>query len=153
MTRDKADLIAGAALVAFGIYVIWNATGMPYVADVGPGHGFFPLWLGIGLVLFASALIFSSITSPADIRKKESASARSLITPLIGWVAVIAAIALFNRIGFLLSFATLTVFLVVVLERRPISLGIAVALGLAAAFHVIFVLALGVSLPKAVWGF
>jgi putative tricarboxylic transport membrane protein len=152
MKRDKANLVAGAALVAFGIYVIWIATGMAYVSDVGPGHGFFPLWLGIGLVFFASALIVSSL-SAADIGKKGSVSERSLITPLIGWLALMAAIVLFNRLGFFLSFAILTVFLIVALERRPISLAIAVALGLAAAFHVVFVLALDVSLPKAVWGF
>lgn len=152
MKRNKANLVAGAALVAFGIYVIWIATGMAYVSDVGPGHGFFPLWLGIGLVLFASALIISSLGA-ADIDKKGSVSERSLIMPLIGWLALMAAIALFNRLGFFLSFAILTVFLIVALERRPITLAIAVALGLAAAFHVVFVLALDVSLPKAVWGF
>lgn len=151
MKRNKANLVAGAALVAFGIYVILIATGMAYVSDVGPGHGFFPLWLGIGLVLFASALIISSLGA-ADI-DKGSVSERSLIMPLIGWLALMAAIALFNRLGFFLSFAILTVFLIVALERRPITLAIAVALGLAAAFHVVFVLALDVSLPKAVWGF
>ncbi len=52
MTRDKGDLIAGAVLAAFGIYVIWVAVKLPYVSDVGPGPGFFPLWLGIGLIAF-----------------------------------------------------------------------------------------------------
>ena len=29
------------------------AAKLAYVSEVGPGPGFFPLWLGIGLVLFA----------------------------------------------------------------------------------------------------
>ena len=60
MKRDKGNLIAGACLAAFGIYVISVASRLPYVSEVGPGPGFFPLWLGIGLVIFASCLMLSS---------------------------------------------------------------------------------------------
>ncbi len=58
MAHDKGDLVAGAVLAAFGIYVIWVAAKLPYVSDVGPGPGFFPLWLGIGMVVFAAGLMF-----------------------------------------------------------------------------------------------
>lgn len=153
MARDKGNLIAGAVVAAFGLYVIWVAAKMPYVSDVGPGHGFFPLWLGIGLVLFASALMLSSFTSAGTDAKNRTKSWQSLIRPLGGWLAVMAAIALLGRIGFVLSFVILTLFLVVVLDRRPILLALGVAVGLALAFHVIFVIALDVSLPKTIWGF
>ena len=53
MTRDIGNLVSGACLVTFGIYVISVAAKLPYIADVGPGPGFFPLWLGIGLVILA----------------------------------------------------------------------------------------------------
>ena len=73
--------------------------------------------------------------------------------PLAGWLAVMVAIALLGKIGFALSFIILTVFLVVALDRRPALLAVGVALGLALTFHLVFVVALDVSLPKAVWGF
>jgi putative tricarboxylic transport membrane protein len=151
MTRDKGDLIAGAVLAAFGAYVIWVAAKLPYVSDVGPGHGFFPLWLGIGLVVFAAGLMFESFTS--SVNKAKSSSWNSMVRPLAGWLAVMVAIALLGRIGFALSFVILTVFLVVALDRRPALLAVGVALGLALTFHLVFVVALDVSLPKAVWGF
>ena len=151
MTRDKGDLVAGAVLAAFGIYVIWVAAKLPYVSDVGPGHGFFPLWLGIGLVVFATGLMFESFTS--SVNKAKSSSWNSMVRPLAGWLAVMVAIALLGKIGFALSFIILTVFLVVALDRRPALLAVGVALGLALTFHLIFVVALDVSLPKAVWGF
>ena len=53
MIRDKGNFISAACLAAFGIYVISVAARLDYVSEVGPGPGFFPLWLGIGLVLFA----------------------------------------------------------------------------------------------------
>jgi len=151
MTRDKDDLIAGAVLAAFGIYVIWVAAKLPYVSDVGPGHGFFPLWLGIGLVVFAAGLMFASFTS--SVNKAKSSSWNSMVRPLGGWLAVMIAIAFLGKIGFVLSFIILTIFLVVALERRPAWLAVGVAVGLAVAFHLVFVVALDVPLPKAVWGF
>src|SRR3990170_7988608 len=116
MRHDKGDLIAGAVLAAFGTYVIWVAAKLPYVSDVGPGHGFFPLWLGIGLVVFAAALMSASFTSSVKAR---SSSWNSMVRPLAGWLAVMIAIALLGKIGFALSFVILTVFLVVALDRRP----------------------------------
>jgi putative tricarboxylic transport membrane protein len=153
MTHDKGDLVAAAVLAAFGIYVIWVAAKLPYVSDVGPGPGFFPAWLGIGMVLFAIGLMFSSFTAAPTKASREPKSWLSLIRPLSGWVAVMAAISLLGRIGFVLSFVILTLFLIIVLDRRPIVLALGIAVGLAVGFHVIFVIALDVSLPKAVWGF
>jgi len=153
MTHDKGDLIAAGVLAGFGIYVIWVAAKLPYVSDVGPGPGFFPIWLGLGMVIFAAGLMSSSLTARARKTDREGKSWRSLIRPLGGWLAVMAAIALLGRIGFVLSFVVLTLFLIVVLDRRSFFLAAGVAVGLAVAFHVIFVLALDVSLPKAVWGF
>ena len=153
MRRDKGNLTAGIVLAGFGLYVISVAVRLPYVSDVGPGPGFFPLWLGIGLVLFASTLIFTSITSLRQGPTKETEAWRLMARSLSGWLALMIAIALLGSIGFVASFIILTIFLTVALERRPALLALGVGAGLAVAFHLIFVVALDVSLPKAVWGF
>jgi putative tricarboxylic transport membrane protein len=153
MACDKGNLAAGVVLAAFGVYVISVAVRLPYVSDVGPGPGFFPLWLGIGLVLFAGTLMLASFTSSTNETKSESQSWRMTMRSLSGWVAVMVAIALLGTIGFVLSFIFLTVFLIVALERRPVLLAVGVGIALAVVFQLIFVIALDVSLPKAVWGF
>ena len=153
MTRDKGNLIAGACLAAFGIYVISVASKLPYVSEVGPGSGFFPLWLGIGLVLLASGLMFASFASSGNRAKNESQSWKTSARALAGWLAMMVAIALLGRIGFALSFVILTMFLIVALDRRSATLAVAVGIGLAVAFHLIFVIALDVSLPVSPWGF
>lgn len=153
MRRDKGNLTAGIVLAGFGLYVISVAVRLPYVSDVGPGPGFFPLWLGIGLVLFASTLIFTSIASLRQGPTKETEAWRLMARSLSGWLALMIAIALLGSIGFVASFIILTIFLIVALERRPALLALGVGVGLAVAFHLIFVVALDVSLPKAVWGF
>jgi hypothetical protein len=66
---------------------------------------------------------------------------------------MMVAIALLGRIGFALSFVVLTIFLIVFLDRRPAWLALGVGVALAVAFHLIFVVALDISLPAAPWGF
>jgi putative tricarboxylic transport membrane protein len=153
MGRDKSDLVAAACLAAFGIYVIYVGSKLSYVSEVGPGPGFFPLWIGIGLLLFGA---YQMVLSYASSRRHAdhdvpiwSGSSRALA----GWLGLAIVIALFRWIGFALGFILLTLFLVVVLNRRPAVLGTVIGAGLALAFYLLFEVALGVSLPKGPWGF
>ena len=153
MKKDKGNLISGACLAAFGLYVISVAAKLPYVSEVGPGPGFFPLWLGIGLMIFASYLMLSSVSVLKKESPSDSSSWQASGRALAGWFALMVAIALFGWIGFSLSFVFLTMFLIVALDRRPLLLSAGVAIGLAVAFHFLFVMALDVSLPVGPWGF
>jgi putative tricarboxylic transport membrane protein len=150
---NKGNLIAGACLAAFGIYVISVASKLPYVSEVGPGPGFFPLWLGIGLMIFASCLMFSFFSAFTKESPSDSPTWEASGRALAGWVGLMVAIALFGWIGFSASFVILTVFLIVALDRRPFLLSVGVGIGLAVAFHLLFVMALDVSLPAGRWGF
>lgn len=153
MIRDKGNFISAACLAAFGTYVISVAARLDYVSEVGPGPGFFPLWLGIGLVLFASGLMLASLSISRSKAKGESKSWKAAGRALAAWLALMVAIALLGSIGFAVSFIVLTMFLIVALDRRPTLLAVGVGIGLAVSFHLIFVVALDVSLPKAFWGF
>ena len=153
MGRDKSNLIAAAGLAAFGIYVVYVGSKLSYVSEVGPGPGFFPLWIGIGLLLFGA---YQMVLSYAAARRRSdqlvplwSGSGRALGA----WLGLAVAIALFRWIGFALGFVLLTNFLIVVLDRRPAGLGVVIGAGLALAFYLLFEIALGVSLPKGPWGF
>jgi putative tricarboxylic transport membrane protein len=153
MGSDKSNLMAAAGLAVFGIYVIYVGSQLSYVSDVGPGPGFFPLWIGIGLLLFGA---YQMVLSYASARRHSghvaplwSGSGRALGA----WLGLAVAIALFRWIGFALGFVLLTIFLIVVLDRRPAVLGVVIGAGLALAFYLLFEIALGVSLPKGPWGF
>ena len=153
MKADAGNLVAGGALAAFGIYVISVAIRLPYVSEAGPGPGFFPMWLGIGLTTFAAVLIYTSLRVSESKALRQSGTQPVVARSLAGWVAVMIAIALLSWIGFALSFIVLTVVLIVGLERRPVLLAVGVGVGLAVVFHLIFVIALDVSMPKSIWGF
>ena len=153
MKTNKGSLFAGACLAAFGLYVISVSAKLPYISEVGPGPGFFPLWVGIGLMFFAACLMFASVPAFTKETRSDSPSWEASGRAFAGWVGLMVAIALFGWIGFSASFVILTVFLIVALDRRPVLLSLGVGLGLAVAFHLLFARALDVSLPAGRWGF
>jgi putative tricarboxylic transport membrane protein len=150
--RNKSDLISGVCVAVFGVYVAVASSRLSYVSEHGPGPGFMPLWLGIGLIVLALFLIAIDLARPEPKRTIKSGTWPVMRT-LGGWLAVMGSIILLPWLGFSLSLAMLTLFLVVVLDHRSVWTALSVAFGLALSFHVVFVRALGLSLPSGPWGF
>jgi tripartite tricarboxylate transporter TctB family protein len=69
------------------------------------------------------------------------------------WAALVASVALLKPLGFVASFALLVVFIVTAMFRRPLLHAALLALASALVFHVLFDVALGVSLPRGRWPF
>jgi putative tricarboxylic transport membrane protein len=153
MDLRRSDLVSGISVAAFGLYVTIESSRLAYVSEYGPGPGFLPLWLGIGLLILAVCLMVSHLVRPAAESGGKSASAVAMGRVLSGWLALMLAVFLLPRIGFSLSLALLTVFLIVALEHRSRWTAIGVGFGLALGFYLIFVFALGLSLPVGPWGF
>lgn len=153
MGSKTGNLISALCLGGFGIYVISAAAELAYTAEVGPGPGFFPHWLGIGLVAFSGLLIFATRTQVEKGERSTTPLAQTAGRALAAWAALMIAIALLGRVGFGLSFVALTIFLILALDRRPPLLAVLVAVSLAVVFHLVFVVALDVSLPRGFGGF
>ena len=151
--RNGGDLVAGISIATFGLYVTVSSSRLEYVSEYGPGPGFLPVWLGIGLVILAVYLVVRNLVRGAAEPGKKTESWMTVARVLSGWLALMLAIFLLPWIGFSVILALLTVFLIVVLERRSLWTAVSVGFGLALGFYVIFVFALGVSLPVNPWGF
>ena len=74
MMRNKGNLVSATCLAVFGVYVISVASKLAYVSEVGPGPGFFPLWLGIGLVLLRCLIDARSSSISCESRQGGSES-------------------------------------------------------------------------------
>src|SRR5256885_15190118 len=116
-TRKSGDLWSGVALAALGVYIIVQAGQWEYLGPDGPGAGFFPLWYGIAILGLALLLIVSQLRRGSD-RGKAIDWAR-LGRALSTWLALAVSVALFKPLGFVISFALLTYFIVSVMYRRP----------------------------------
>jgi putative tricarboxylic transport membrane protein len=139
MRHRSPDFWSGLALAALGAYIIFCASGWDYATPEGPGPGFFPLWYGIAMLALSLVLVVSS----SDVRVDWRGGGRALAT----WAAMVICIAALNWLGFVVSFAALTFFMVAVMYRRSLATAAIVGVGTAGAFYLIFPLALGVALP------
>jgi len=150
-TRKSGDLWSGIALAALGGYIIIQARQWEYLGPEGPGAGFFPLWYGIAILGLSALLIVSNLRRGA-VRGNAIDWAR-LGRALSTWLALAVSVALFKPLGFVISFALLTYFIVAVMYRRPLATAALVAVASAAAFYLVFDRALSVPLPVGILGF
>ena len=149
---NKSDLWTGLALMGLGFWITRQALRLDYIDEYGPGPGFFPVWIGAGLLALATGLVIMSIfrrAKPSEEQPAWSGTGRALGA----WAGFMMSIALLNTLGFFISFVMLTIFLVSVMNRRSPWLAAIVGLGGALGFYFLFVVALGVPIPVGPWGF
>jgi putative tricarboxylic transport membrane protein len=145
--------VSGAALAALGVYVILEARQWEYLGPDGPGPGFFPLWYGIGLVVLSLALIAMHVRRVPAARAASADDGSRKGRALAAWLGLVACVALLKPLGFLISFALFSLFLVRFLYRQSLARSVAVAAGGALGFYLVFDVALNVSLPSGLMGF
>ena len=140
-------------LAVFGLYVTIEAARFSYLTEDGPGPGFLALWLGIAICTSVLCLIVVNQLRPAARPAWQAARLVRGSRAMFGWLALMGAVLLFPFLGFTLCLVLLTVFLIALMERRSIWSAVLVALGLGIGFHLIFVVALGLSVPEKPFGF
>jgi putative tricarboxylic transport membrane protein len=150
-TRRSGDLWSGIALALLGVYIIAQSLQWEYSGAEGPGPGFFPLWYGIAMLALSALLVGSRLRrAPGGGKPVEW---RRIGRALCVWLALTVSVALFQLLGFVLSFALLTYFIVALMYRRPPATAAAAAAATGAGFYLVFDLALGVQLPAGILGF
>jgi putative tricarboxylic transport membrane protein len=150
-TRKSGDLWSGIALAALGVYIVVQARQWDYLTPEGPGAGFFPLWYGLAIIGLSLLLIVSHLRRGSD--RGNAIDWTRLGRAFSTWFALALSVALFKPLGFVISFALLTYFVVAVMYRRPLKTAALTAVASAAGFYLVFDRALGVPLPVGIMGF
>lgn len=147
---SSGDLVSGLALAALGTWIVVRAHEWVYMGEDGPGPGFFPMWYGSIMVVLSLALVARSAfaraeTQPRPVRWREVGRA------ITCWIAFVASVVLMGWLGFAVSFAILTWFLVTVMARKPQRIAIPLAVLGAVVFQLVFSTLLQVNLPHGVF--
>lgn len=143
-----ADLAIGLISVGFGAVVFLGSRGLAYSGPFGPGPGFLPTWIAVGLMACGVFLAASRIKrgATADLLDLPDGVGVLRVGSTAGMLLALAL--LMDVIGFLLSGAVLVLFAVWGLERRSLRSSLVLAIGVPIAFLVVFSFWLGVPLPR-----
>jgi putative tricarboxylic transport membrane protein len=157
---QKAERVIAAVCVLLGLGIVWQAWSMEYLTSIGPGPGFFPLWLGLLLTGLSVAWLLSAVWRPAHTNDRRFLpEGRGLRRILLVMGAIMAVGLAMEPVGFQLAlFAFVAVVLTALGWRRW---GLTVILSSALSFGVYhaFTRWLDVNLPQASieilrrWGF
>ena len=149
MMTLRADHIAGAFFIGFGILVIALSGDLPFGNLSMPGAGFLPDILAVLTILFGAVLVARAGESKpfATLSWGDFKHAALVV------VITAAAVAAFEPLGFLVTDALLIFALLVVIERRGIVPAAAYGIGVVAITYVLFVYALKTPLEPGILGF
>jgi putative tricarboxylic transport membrane protein len=142
----------GAALcfIIFSALVVWGSLNLEYYTKLGPGAGFFPLWLGVAMGALSLVWLVRVFRPTGKPSKTASLPDRSGITRILAIIAslVVAALVM-NLLGFQVAMFLLLAFLLLVMGRQPVWLTVIISLAGSVGVYRIFVIYLDVQLPAS----
>lgn len=144
--------LVALAFGLLGLWVMWYARDLVYYTPVGPGPGFFPMWLGGVLAVLSFAILGGSFVGATPSLPERIIPER---TPAIEMGVSFASIAFFalavERAGFAVTMFLVLIVLMLINRIRPL-IALLVALGGSLGVGYVFVQWLGVFLPTAPFG-
>ena len=145
--------ITAAVGILFAAFVAYGSVRLKFYTAMGPGPGFFPLWLSIlfgvlAVFMFCQATFGRSDPMPADFFATRTGYVRigAILVSLIGTVVLL------NPLGFRLTSLAFYLFLLNILSRHHVIVSVLAALvGSFGVYHV-FANILMIPLPVGILG-
>lgn len=145
----RADHVSGAAFIAFGVAIIALSGDLPFGNLAMPGAGFLPMLIAGLLIVFGLVLVSRAGESRplADIPWADAKHAAMVL-------AITAiAVALYERLGFLITMALMLMGLLIIGERRNIAYAAIFSVAIAVVTWLSFAYALRTPLAEGPFGF
>jgi hypothetical protein len=145
----RSDHVAGAAFVVFGVVMFALSGDLPFGRLSAPGAGMLPKLLIVLMVAFGIALMAGAQVSPPVAAIDWSDRGHALLVVII----TAAAVALYQRLGFLVTMSLLVFALLAIVERRNLLLAAVYSIGLTLFAYWLFGKALKAPLERGILGF
>ena len=153
MDARRVYQIAGGALFVVAALVAYRSLQLRYFTSLGPGPGFFPLWLSLALGGLALAMILDATFRRGERMAADLLPDRDGGLRVLAILAVLAGAALgLERLGFTLTMFVVTMVVLAALgRRRPLGM-LAVAIPCSFGAYYAFTRWLNVPLPAGPLG-
>jgi hypothetical protein len=149
LTSIGSDRLSGTLLFLLALFILWQNRAYPIGTLTEPGAGFLPLFLGIAFAI-TSALVAWHGTDSLPLKNIGWGEAPRAIAIL---VACGFAASIVEWLGYRLTIFAVLVFLLGVIERKPIHIVLPVAVGFSLLSYFVFFNLLDVQLPRSPWEF
>ena len=150
MRQGEISLVGLLAL--FSLYLMWKSTELPigYIRGQGPGGGFWPFWLALGMLLscLASAWKWWRAQSPASLSDEPFMDAFGWRTLLYVGGSVVAFVALISIVSMYGAVAAFLFYYLRFLGRHSWFLTLAIALLLPIGLFFFFEAVMLISMPQ-----
>jgi putative tricarboxylic transport membrane protein len=149
----RPHLVAGLVFLLLAAFLGREAGRLSYYSSLGPGAGFFPVWLCVVLALLALSVTVNALRgriAGVDGRFWPENGALLRIAAVLGGLAFV--VATLNILGFRIAMAIFCVWSMLALGcRSPLQIGAVALLG-SIGCKALFVEVLGVALPSGILG-
>jgi putative tricarboxylic transport membrane protein len=119
---QRSSQILGLVFIAISAYIVWESfQGLQYYTELGPGSGFFPLWLGFFMGGLSLAWLVQVSGRKGSQKEVAFLPERAGIVRILLIVASLVLVAICMKLlGFQLSMFLVLVFWTKVLGRQPL---------------------------------
>jgi putative tricarboxylic transport membrane protein len=147
----RLNIAAALVFLALSAIVVAGTWELAYWSDFAPGPAFAPVWVAAAGSVLALLLLLQEVRHPSH--EPADLPPRAALTRVALTLAALA-LALFAapRLGFVMTVAALTLFVLLVVERRRLVPSLIVTGLTAALVHGVFIAWLNVQLPKGPLG-
>jgi hypothetical protein len=145
----RADHVAGAFFIAFGLIVVAVSGTLPFGTLASPGSGFMPTILAVLLMLFGGTLMARAGESRPFAAVSWSDLKHAAMVVFITMLAITA----FEPLGFITSNVLMMFALLVAIERRRLAPAAVYSVGVVLTTYVLFVHVLKTPLETGPFGF
>jgi hypothetical protein len=146
----NGDRLSGALLLAFALYMAYEALQLRFGSVSRPGPGFYPAILTVLLACMSGAVLVRSLRARDELLTVSFGSRTSHIGLTIAAVIVYAAVV--DTIGFLVCTFILVLALLIGLGKVVWRRSLLVAAAGTVFFYLVFT-SLGIPLPKGILAF
>jgi putative tricarboxylic transport membrane protein len=148
----REDRITGIVVLLGAGAILIEAFQLEFSTDIGPGPGFFPVWLGAILAGLALLLIAQTYMKSATLAESNIPPRTVLIKVGTIFAALIAFVVVTPLIGFLAGASLFLLAAFSFIEDMKLRHGAPLAAAIACGFFLIFSVGLGVKLPTGIAG-
>jgi putative tricarboxylic transport membrane protein len=154
MTMRRSYQITGTVLLLFAAFMAFQSLKLRYYTPLGPGPGFFPVWLSALLGALAIAILLQATFGRAEPMPSDFfASPTGYMRMGAVVVALVGTTALLEPLGFCLTMLAMYLFLLYAFGQRGLITNALTALAGSFGVYYLFVRWLHVPLPIGVLGF